>query len=179
MSWLVKNESIIYQGYVLRPIVRLQLQNDGTGHLLSLVLKFGDLSTRKDMENFYLKFNMAFGVFPSNVTYDPCAIIQNASANFFVQHFRQFNVRFSLTNTFVKHVGTIDKELFEKFQTNGMNIYILIGEAEPGLNVSYVNRLSEVSCYQINRKSTTTYGLHDDYPDIRLNTNRIPVGRYI
>jgi len=175
------NKKIVYQGYKLTPSVYiLEYQNL---YDLIFALRFVGNSGGPimDIENFHLKFNIAMGVFPGNITFEPDAMIKNFITSSFIKyHYRRFEVKFNLTDFLQFNIGTIDKGLFEKFKTHGMNISIIIGgsDFEQSSWPTNFKALHEMRGYEINCKSTTPFGLNDSYSATELYENEIEEGYY-
>lgn len=178
---VVGNRKMVYQGYTLKPYVYFE-QNDNGTYCLSLFLCCGDFFRPMRIPNFYLTFNIAFGIFPGHITYEPDEVFENnISSNFIRNHFRRFEVNFNQNNQLQIDIGTVDEELFRKFKTNGLNIFIIFGGSGLNLNKWPINlkALHDVKNYEINRKSTTTFGLNDkNYNNTGLYTEKIQLGKY-
>jgi len=176
-----ENKKIIYQGYELAPLVCIDKDEEDNTHILYFALRVGESIPREEIQNFHLKFNVAFAVFPSHITFNPSAIIKKDSFESFIKHhYRRFQVELSTNGFSENHLGTVDKGLFENFKTHGMNISIIIGGSEfvPNSWPKDLEILHHVKCYEINRKSTTTFGFDDHYYDAELYSEKIDEGHY-
>jgi len=178
---VVENKKIIYQGYELTPLVCIAKDEEGSTHILYFALRVGATIPREEIQSFHLKFNIAFAVFPSHITFDPSAIITKDSTESFIKHhYRRLQVELDTTGCSENRLGTVDKYLFEKFKTHGMNISIIIGGSEfvPFSWPKDLDILHHVRCYEINRKSATAFGFDDNYNDAELYTEKIEEGHY-
>jgi len=176
---VVENKKINYQGYELRPLVFIK--KDTEDHSLYFTLRVNESIPREEIQSFHLKFNIAFAVFPSHITFDPSAIITTDSTESFIKHhYRRFQVELDTNGDSENHLGTVDKYLFEKFKTHGMNISVIIGGSEfvPFSWPKDLDILHHVRCYEINRKSATAFGFDDNYNDAELYTEKIEEGHY-
>jgi len=157
---MFENQRIVYHGYVLEPYICFR-EIDADTYKLFLFLRFGDTLNEIEIKNFYLKFNIAFGVFPGYISFDPFFILKNVISSSLIRcHYRQLEVEFCQNNYYKRQIGTVDKGLFEIYKTNGLNICIIIGGSELEVNKWPTNLKAlhpyDARGYEINRKSTTS-----------------------
>lgn len=145
------NKYFIYQGYKLSVAVELQSVENNHAHKLKLRLY---ANVEDNIENFYLKFEIGFGVFLNLESDAPWNIFHDRHLRFIVTNFRPVIVEFKASNVFETEVGYVCGNLVNGFKVDGIDLVLFFkggksmwpGETNlevlnaPSLRVREINR---------------------------------------
>ena len=162
-SW-VNYRNIVYQGYVLTPKLVLTPIEGEEKMRVKLHLYLGSACMEKTIEKFYLEFDVAFAILPTDQKYESSYLFQHSCSTFISKHYRPMKIKFDKKNLVKKSAGCIDSKLYTKFKENGVYAAFAFKSADVSYWPQFMKSFQNLMfASMLDRKSTDKFGQYDIY----------------